>query len=232
MENEEKQASILSEAISKEMDLIYEYSKEHNDHKRNLFKLSVTVFSIASTVIIALLVNHEKIKGNGLQFILFLSFLGIGFINISIIHQYVQAHVAVILAVAQGNSLRKSKDMCIYATLEQAFPLQPSDIANQKTTYWKYFGKLRSAPTDNIDLTKRIRTQFWVSSAGLTMVIMSIVSSIPMIIPFVYCCVTGKVLFAIIILVVDSIYIYINIKTVKSGKKSILKSLDSHKQND
>lgn len=227
MENEEKQASILSEAISKEMDLVYEYSKEHNDHKRDLFKLSVTVYSLASTVIIALLLNHEKIISSGLQLVLFLSFLGIGFINISIIHQYVQAHVAVILAMAQGNSLRKSHDMCVYATLEQSFPKKPSDFETHESTYWEYFGKLRSAPTDNLDLIKRIKTQFWISSAGLTMVAMSMVSFIPMFIPFIGSCVKGNKIPAVIILIVDIIYSCANIYLLMSGKKAILKSLDS-----
>lgn len=229
---EKEQAAVLSGLISEEIKILYEYSKEHNDHKRNLFKFSITVFSLSATVLIALIkIFHESdyIPGKhghtaeGL--ILFLAFLGMGLINLSIVNQYIRAHIAVLFCAAQVNLLRKSKDLCVYALLEQGFSSNSSTHENPLENFQKYFGRFRTAPTDNKDLINRTTKKFWGSSGGLTIVTMSIVSSFSMLIPLLFSMVTDNYFLFKLTLPIDMYYVYGIYNLVILGRKEILNAI-------
>lgn len=187
LENVERLNSLFSEQLKE----THKFFQNKDERKIQLFKINITLFSLFSTSIIAIFTiisrPYNKLPDGNifiLSILLTAISFGLAFIYYVIVKQYSEAHEGQILAARKMNLLRKSQATLVYFCVEKKFPENITKLKEKQTKYWEYFG-CTQGEIDNIGLIAR-ESRILYTNAGITMIFMLIMSSLSLMLPFIY----------------------------------------------
>lgn len=181
----------LSKLFAEEFKVVYEFSRERNDRKAQIFKLSIALFSIFVTAVFSLFTLYARVPEikiqeiEGLQPVILTILFTVGVINTVLIWQYVEAHIGTIFSAQHANLLRRSQSSIVYYHIEGEFPKSDYALKDPSTNYWRFFGSSRAGEIDNSGLIMR-EQNLLKTSGGITMLLMLGMSFSALLVPFLY----------------------------------------------
>ncbi|MEP0367154.1 MAG: hypothetical protein ABJD58_09330 [Cyclobacteriaceae bacterium] len=186
----DKNLSNLITIYTGEFQLLYNYVNDKDAKKITLFRLSITLFSaFAAATIVAGPIFYDVLeKTSPLTLhhrVLLLMNAGIAVLNMAIVKQYLEAHVAVLGAMKQVNFLRQAQDSLIYKITENKMPESQADLEQKEGNYAKIWGQKRILPLDN-ERVEAVQKKFFSGGNFTTIIMVALsmaISSIPI---FIY----------------------------------------------
>lgn len=185
-------AEHLITLLTEELKVLQQFAREKDERKNQIFKLSIALFSTFSATVIAVFtlltrfsanIDHEAIAWFGPLFSILL--FGVGVINFILLKHYSEAHVGRIMTAQQANLLRRSQSSIIFYLVEDRLPDSNKELLDPNTSYWRYFGRAQAGEIDNKGLIEREGSAF-TTSAGVTMLIMLVMSISALMLPLIY----------------------------------------------
>jgi hypothetical protein len=148
--------------LEREMDGVLKFMIDCNQRKLSWVKLSLTVFSIVTTGITALIASQDHATSLALPHVfdalIGIALVAVGLINLAVVRELISIHSSRIVSLRQMNCLRQAMDSIHYLKCEGRYPASALDLRNTSTAYWKSFGRHRKLDIDNVGLRKSERS--------------------------------------------------------------------------